>query len=402
MQEPLIRNRDIIMLGIQPWDLDIGHNFKNMAKVISRHNRVLYVNRPLDRITQWKAPKDKKTINRLKSIKNGENVLDEVEPKLWVFNPQTKLESINWLPHGKVYTMLNKQNNRRLANQIKKASEQLLFKDPVLFIDNDFYNGLYLQDYLDVDYSMYYLRDYLLAQPYFNRHGKYSEHELISKVDLVVTNSLYLTKYAAQYNSRSYYTGQGTGDEFFISKPEVFPADINRIAKPVIGYCGFLTEMRLDIELLEKIAEHDSGWNLVLIGPEDEAFKNSRLHGMPNVHFLGNKAETELPAYVHYFDVCLNPQLVNQLTVGNYPRKVDEYLATGKPVVATRTETMEAFADCTYLCDSHDDYIRFIKEALLQGNDPVKKEKRIAVARSHTWENSVALMYEAMYQFKPS
>ncbi len=401
MQDPLIKNKDIIMLGIQPWDLDIGHNFKNMAKVIARHNRVLYVNRPLDRITQWKAPKDKKTINRLKSIKKGENVLDEVEKDLFVFNPQTKLESINWLPHGKVYTLLNKQNNRRLAHQIQKASDQLRFKDPVLFIDNDFYNGLYLQDYLNVEYTMYYLRDYLLAQPYFNRHGKFSEPELISKVDLVVTNSLYLTKYAAQYNSKSYYTGQGTGDEFFVNPPAVFPSDISRIKKPVIGYCGFLTEMRLDIKLLEKIAAHSADWNLVLIGPEDEAFKNSALHQMPNVHFLGNKPEKELPSYVHYFDVCLNPQLVNQLTVGNYPRKVDEYLATGKPVVATRTETMEAFADCTYLCDSHDDYIRFISRVLQEGDDPVAREKRIAVARSHTWENSVALMYEAMHQFKP-
>lgn len=389
------------MLGIQPWDLDIGHNFKNMAKVISRQNRVLYVNRPLDRITQWKAPKDKKTINRLKSIKKGENVLDEVEQNLWVFNPQTKLESINWLPHGKVYTMLNRQNNRRLAHQIEKACTQLAFANPILFIDNDFYNGLYLQDYLRVDYTMYYLRDYLLAQPYFNRHGKFSEPELISKVDLVVTNSLYLTKYAAQFNPRSYYTGQGTGDEFFIAEPESFPPDISRISRPVIGYCGFLTEMRLDILLLEKIAKHFPDCNLVLIGPEDEAFKNSHLHQMSNVFFLGNKPEKELPAYVHYFDVCLNPQLVNQLTVGNYPRKVDEYLATGKPVVATRTETMEAFADCTYLCDTHDDYIRFIKLALGEGNKPGEREKRIALARSHTWENSVALMYEAMHQFKP-
>ncbi|RYG51110.1 MAG: glycosyltransferase family 1 protein, partial [Chitinophagaceae bacterium] len=365
-----------------------------------RHNRVLYVNRPLDRITQWKAPKDKKTINRLKSIKKGENVLDEVEKDLFVFNPQTKLESINWLPHGKVYTLLNKQNNRRLARQIQKASDQLRFKDPVLFIDNDFYNGLYLQDYLNVEYTIYYLRDYLLAQPYFNRHGKFSEPELISKVDLVVTNSLYLTKYAKKYNTRSYYTGQGTGDEFFVNEPAVFPPDISRIKKPVIGYCGFLTEMRLDIKLLEKIAAHSADWNLVLIGPEDEAFKNSALHQMSNVHFLGNKPEKELPSYVHYFDVCLNPQLVNQLTVGNYPRKVDEYLATGKPVVATRTETMEAFADCTYLCDSHDDYISFISRILEDGDDQAAKERRIAIARSHTWENSVALMYEAMHQFK--
>lgn len=42
-----------------------------------------------------------------------------------------------------------------------------------------------------------------------------------------------------------------------------------------------------------------------------------------------------------HFDVCMNPQLVNEITIGNYPRKVDEYLALGKPVIATKTLTMD-------------------------------------------------------------
>lgn len=400
MDKQTLKGKDIIMLGIQPWDLNIGHNFKNMAKVISKHNRVLYVNRPLDRITQWKAPKDIKTVNRLKSIKHGEKVLEEVGPNLWVFNPQTRLESINWLPHNFFYRWFNRRNNVKLAREIKKGMDKLQFKNAVLFIDNDFYNGLYLQDYLLVDYTMYYLRDYLLAQPYFFRHGKYSEPELIKKVDIVVTNSLYLTSYARNFNQRSYYCGQGCGDEFFVPAPSNFPADIANIKRPVIGYCGFLTEMRLDIELLEKMASRNEHWQMVLIGPEDEAFKKSALHKMPNVYFLGNKQEKELPAYVHYFDVCLNPQLVNQLTIGNYPRKIDEYLAVGKPVVATRTETMEAFAKCTFLCTGLDEFEEAIQTALDSGNDQEAIENRRMFARSHTWENSVALMYEAMNTFE--
>ncbi|HAI83429.1 MAG TPA: glycosyl transferase family 1, partial [Chitinophagaceae bacterium] len=81
-------------------------------------------------------------------------------------------------------------------------------------------------------------------------------------------------------------------------------------------------------------------WSLVLVGPEDEAFKQSALHQLPNVHFLGSKQPEALPEYVAAFDVCINPQLLNEVTIGNYPRKVDEYLAMGKPVVATQTEAM--------------------------------------------------------------
>ena len=47
----------------------------------------------------------------------------------------------------------------------------------------------------------------------------------------------------------------------------------------------------------------------------------------------------------------LNPQLLNEVTIGNYPRKIDEYLAMGKPTVATKTEGMSVFADYTYLAE---------------------------------------------------
>lgn len=396
MEIASIKGRDIIMLGIQPWDLDIAHNFKNMAQVIARDNRVLYVNRPLDRVTKHKSPDDIKTINRLKSIQHGINTLNEIEPNLWEFNPPVILESINWMPHNFIYHFFNKRNNRLLGNAINKAVKELNFKDAVLFIDNDFYNGLYLPDYVPSTLTMYYLRDYLLAQPYFYKHGKYSEPEIMKKVDVVVTNSLYLTSYAAKYNAASFYTGQGCGDEFFVPPPEKWPENIKDIPSPVIGYCGFLTGMRLDIELMEKIAAAHPEWNMVLIGPEDDDFKKSSLHQMKNVYFLGSLPASSLPNYVHYFDVCLNPQKVNQLTIGNYPRKVDEYLAVGKPVVATRTETMEDFADCTYLCNDLQDYLTAIENALATKDDVKLQEMRRSVARSHSWENTVGRVYHAM------
>lgn len=48
------------------------------------------------------------------------------------------LESINWLNHGFIYRYFNKRNNRKQAAAIDKAMQSLGFKNPVLFIDNDF------------------------------------------------------------------------------------------------------------------------------------------------------------------------------------------------------------------------------------------------------------------------
>ena len=61
---PLIHGRDIVVVGQQPWDTALGSNCKDIALEFSRHNRVLYVNSPLDRNTELlvKAPFDLSTI----------------------------------------------------------------------------------------------------------------------------------------------------------------------------------------------------------------------------------------------------------------------------------------------------------------------------------------------------
>ncbi len=241
---------------------------------------------------------------------------------------------------------------------------------------------------------VYYIRDFLLSQDYFVKHGHRAEPEMIRKADAIAANSKYLANYAAQYNSNAADVGQGCDVEDFLAVPDAIPSDIKDIPHPVIGYCGSLTATRLDIELLQFIASARPGWNIVLVGPEDAAFKSSQLHLQKNIHFLGSKRQAELPAYTHAFDVCINPQLLNQMTIGNYPRKVDEYLAAGKPVVATKTEAMEMFGAQAYLCSDNNEYIEMIALALREGDDVARVEARKAMAMSHTWQASVGEIYK--------
>jgi glycosyltransferase involved in cell wall biosynthesis len=137
----------------------------------------------------------------------------------------------------------------------------------------------------------------------------------------------------------------------------------------------------------------------VLVGPEDAVFEKSTLKECRNVHFLGGKNPEKVPEYIYHFDICINPQLVNPLTIGNYPRKIDEYLAMGKPVVATSTDAMEMFKDHVYLCNHKDDYPKKINSIM---NDPNafsndQKKKRTDFALSHTWENSIGLLGDAYH-----
>lgn len=394
-----MEHRCVIMFGLQPWDIEIGSNFKNMAMEISRTNKVLYVNRPLDRINYYKNRSDKKVKARLESIRQNKNTLTEVKKNIWVLNPRIILESINFLPPGFLYNFLNKRNNKKIAAELLSASAQLGFKDPVMLVDNDFFNALYLKEYIQPSLFIYYVRDYLLSQPYFQKHGEKAEHAIMRKADAVIANSAYLNNYAKKYNN-STDIGQGCEVEEFLEAGQAIPADMKSLQGPKIGYCGMLTSARLDIKLLEFIAKEKPLWNIILVGPQDDMFAASSLHHLKNVFFLGAKKPTELPTYVHAFDVCMNPQVLNQMTIGNYPRKIDEYLAAGKPTVATDTEAMRFFSDFVYLCDTPASYIKNIELALAENNDNGVKEKRIDFAKSHTWPASVNKLYKVIDALK--
>lgn len=400
MSDNLITGRDIVIVGQQPWDTAIGSNCKNIAMEFARHNRVLYVNSTLDRITMLRHRSDEKVKKRLDVIKHKANGLVVIGNNLWNLYPDCLTESINWIKNRTVFDFLNKANNRKFAQSISAALKQLGFQDIILFNDNDMFRSFYLPDLLRPAVSVYYSRDYMLAVDYWKFHGEDLEPKLIAKSDLCVANSTYLASYCKKYNQNSFYVGQGCDLEMFTNAGNTpLPSDLSNVGKPIIGYVGALQSIRLDIGLLEFIATTKPEWQIVLVGPEDEIFKTSGLHGLNNVHFTGGKPPELLPSYINAFDVCLNPQLVNQVTVGNYPRKIDEYLAMGKPVVATATEAMEIFEHYTYLATNREKYIELISKALTENSSDKQTDRRM-FAGTHTWENNVKEIYRSIKDVK--
>lgn len=383
-------------MGLQSWDIGIGSNCINIAKEFSRNNRVLYVNRAVDRSSSYRNTNDPKTKRRLEVLKGQRPDLVQESENIWVLDPNVMMESINWMPPG-LFDFFNNRNSKALANCIKQAAERIGFSQTILFIDNDFFRTQRFREVLKPDRMIYYIRDFLTQQPYFKKHGPRMEAAIMKQADVVVANSSYLANYGRTHNSRSFDIGQGCDFTYFnpertYSKPE----DMVPIKGPVIGYVGALVHFRLDISLLENLAEGRPEWCWVFVGPEDEAFQKSKLHEMPNVFFLGKKEEKVLAQYVSYFDVCLNPQLVNEITIGNYPRKVDEYLALGKPVVATFTDFMTGFLPWVYLSKDQKTYDEAIQKALQEQDTSDLKANRQKFALSHTWENSVSLITKAL------
>jgi len=398
----LIKGRDIVIIGLQPWYYEIGSNCKNIALQFAKYNRVLYVNTPVNRKTWMGKDNNAGIQSHINIIWEKGNPVKQLDANLWELYPASIVESINFLPSTALFKIVNSINNRRFASDIKKAVAKLGFRDVILFNDNDFFNGHRLKQFLKPATYLYYSRDYLRGFSYWKKHGDVLEPEMIRNADAALANSLYLRDYCASFNPRSFYIGQGCNLELFdASVDHRLPGEMKDLKGPVVGYVGALTSERLDIGIIEKISKSLSDWNVVLVGPEDEAFRNSVLHQLPNVYFYGRQPLERLPSFIRHFDVCINPQLINIITVGNYPLKVDEYLAMGKPVVATSTKTMELFSDHTYLAASPAEYPELIKKAF-QKNTAAMQEARISFARSHTWENCMHAIGDAVQSIKPS
>ncbi|MFN8436841.1 MAG: glycosyltransferase [Cytophagales bacterium] len=392
-----MKNKKIIFIGQQDWDNEVGSNAINIAQILSKNNEVIYVNNALDRKTLKNKANDPKILKKKRILEGKEADIVEINQQLKIFYPKTILESINWLPVGFVYNILNNLNNKRLANEINRIVKKHNWNDYYIFNDCLISKTLYFKKYLTYTKYFYYIRDNFKPIPYFQKHAIAEQEKIMSYADAVFANSQFLADYAQKFNPKSFNIGQGCELDLYLKDNIEIADDIKNIKSPILGYTGYLTSMRLDIDLMVYIAKSKPDWNIVLVGPEDDKFKNSDLHKLSNVHFLGQKQPETMPNFIKAFDVCMNPQLINELTIGNYPRKIDEYLAMGKPTVATHTPFMDYFADATYLAKNKEEYISQIELAIAENNDFLV-QKRIATAKDHSWESNVEKIYQIINQ----
>jgi teichuronic acid biosynthesis glycosyltransferase TuaH len=391
---------DFIFTSLQRLGTDRESTSTSLARELARQgHRVLYVNSPVDRKDLFRTPADPFVAAHVAAIRAGETPLRALDANLWVLHPPTVIDSFNWVPSTAAFRQLIKLNNRRLAADICSALRQLGFADFILINDKDLFRSFYLKELLAPRQYVYLDRDYTVGMPYWRRHGRTLEPALLRKADAVLCNSLDFTARARQYNPRSYYIGNGfDAAQFADAEHAPEPADLAAIPGPRIGYVGALLTLRLDLPLLLALARARPAWQFVLVGWEDADFAQSALHGLPNVHFLGRKHTREVPAYVRHFDVCINPQVLNDITRSNFPLKILEYLAVGKPVVATTTNTMtEVFGQHTYLATNLPEYEAALARALADDSAAAAAE-RMAFAQQFSWTEVARLLLRHLHE----
>lgn len=166
------------------------------------------------------------------------------------------------------------------------------------------------------------------------------------------------------------------------------PAEMETIPRPRLLYLGNVAGYKIDLPLLAEIARARPAWSIVLVGPVgrgDPATDLAPLAELPNVRLLGERDREVAPAYVSAADVCLLPLRVHASTANSSPLKTWEYLASGKPIVAT---PIPAVADVTeqgwvIAARGTAEWIAGIETALAESASGA--DARRAAAMEHGW-----------------
>ena len=162
-----------------------------------------------------------------------------------------------------------------------------------------------------------------------------NERRLLEKADLVFTGGQSLYEAKKDKHARVFAFPSSIDVEHFRQARTITdePADEKAIPHPRLGYCGVIDE-RMDIGLLDEMAEKRPDWQFVMIGPVVK-IAEEELPRRANIHYLGGKNYQDLPAYLAGWDVALMPFAMNESTRYISPTKTPEYLAAGLPVVST-------------------------------------------------------------------
>ncbi|MBV9203670.1 MAG: glycosyltransferase [Alphaproteobacteria bacterium] len=161
------------------------------------------------------------------------------------------------------------------------------------------------------------------------------ETQLFRRADVVFAGgmSLYEAKRTQHPNVHAFPSALDVAHfrEARASLPD--PPDQAEIPWPRLGYFGAIDE-RLDRELLAAVVRLRPDLQLILVGPVLKIDLAS-LPQAANIHYLGRKAYDQLPSYIANWNAAMMPFARNAATRFISPTKTPEYLASGRPVVAT-------------------------------------------------------------------
>jgi len=375
----MLSGADIVYIGGTRWDA-IRQRLQHIAQGLAQNNRVLFVNSiRFARLYFLENLIGQRRVSLLQ--REGEN--------LFILSPPFHV------PYRWHYEAANAVNYGLLAALIRYTLRRLAFEKPILWI-GDPLDGRLLGRIPArmVCYDCTDEYEHLFADRASQQAGVRLEQQLLQTADLVFATSQSLLQKCRAHHPRVYLVPNGVEFEHFIpgrSGAVEAPIELRELSRPVIGYIGTVGHW-VDLDLVAAVARQIPKANVVMVGPIRTDV--TPYQGLPNLYFLGPRLYCDLPAYLHAFDVALIPFQLNDLTRNVNPVKLYEYLAAGKPVIATALPELERYRHVCSLAAHPGEFVERVQEATAESEAPAEvKAKRIAarvrVAAENTWQARV-------------
>lgn len=389
----MLTGETILCFAPDPW-AGLWRNRHQIMTRLARRNTVIYVE---PRVYLRQAWRDVRA-GRVGLADLRRPALTHICDRLWVYRDPVYTPYAGRRSGGPLTARL-----RQAAMQ--KALAQLRVEKPILWLLRPFHAdqiGLYGEKLV-----IYHITDEYSGFPTVTDVPAFvrQEEALLRRADLVFVTSPALLASKGRFNPYTYLVQNAVdyaGFRATLASRRVLPA-LEGITRPRIGYVGALNE-KIDFALLAAIATARPDWQMVLVGSVDltrDTGKAAALKRLPNVHWPGRVPVADVPLAMAGLDVCLLPYERNEWTAAIDSLKLYEYLACGKPIVASDVPAARAFASLVSIAEGPAGFVSAIEAALAE-NSPALSEARRAAAAANTWDLRVAqiegLIGEALRQ----
>jgi glycosyltransferase involved in cell wall biosynthesis len=370
-----LENEEIVYVA-NDWRGENKTSAHHIAEELSRRNRLLYVEAAGQRAPRASGRDLKKIVNKLAKAWSKPV---EVAANVAVYSPLI-------LPFHK-YGVVRRINRVLLKFQMRRACRITGFRNPLLWIVLPHYSTLVS----DVPNKgiVYYCVDEYSSQPNVEKERIQAMEKLVlENADVVFAVSDVLLEGKRRLNANAFLSPHGVDFGLFNEAADEatgIPDDIRAIGRPIAGFFGLIEEW-IDLDLIARAADALPDVSFVMIG--SIAQSTDFLKPKQNVHFLGHRKYTSLPAYLKAFDVGLLPYKLNTQVINSNPKKLREYLAGGKPVVSVRVREVEKYGGLVEIVDSPEDFARAIRRSITD-DTAEKRKQRIEAMREESWERKV-------------
>jgi teichuronic acid biosynthesis glycosyltransferase TuaH len=306
---------DIVCCSLEPWD-DVWRRNQFLATellALRPSIRILFVGVPAD--MTWSLIQRRRPFPRPGLHTVG------ASGRLWTLTPR------KWLPRR-----LRPNGDAALGGQVRAAVRRLGWRDPVLWINDNSYAQLLAATGWPSVYDV--TDDWLLAtQPDRTlERQRCNDTLMLQSASEVVVCSPALA--ASRGRHRRVHLIPNGVDLAALRRPQPRPDDLPGGA--VVLYQGSLNDGRLDIDLCVEIAERLAGMaSTVFVGPSSLSPASEDRLRRSGAILLGPRPSAAMPGYMQHADALIVPHEVNPFTESLDPIKAREFVAVGRPTVAT-------------------------------------------------------------------